>query len=103
MNSYITLSVDATVGSVICTRGQGLSSRQTFLCDFCYAPDGSCQDPMSCIGLDSTSTLPTLSEGTYCYRATAVVDGTPAAVVQDTFNVRQQGSYTIFVKVKSKQ
>ena len=50
-------------------------------------------------GLDGTSTLK-LSEGTYCYRATAVVDGTPATVVQDTFNVRQQGSYIVFVRVK---
>ena len=110
MNSYnniMTLSVDATERSVTCTRAQGLSPEKTFRCDFCYATDGSCQDQadpgtgmMSCSsGLDGTGTriLSTLSEGTYCYRATAVVDGTPNVVVQDTFNIRQQG--TVFVKV----
>ena len=92
----MTLSVDAVRGSVICRDPR--SSRQNFRCDFCYASDdsNSCQDPnvpMICNEvLDGTTwTLPTLSEGTYCYRATAVVDGIPVAVVQDTFSVRQQG------------
>ena len=94
------LSIDTTERSVMCKRGQDILSEQSFRCEFCYATDGSCQDQagpstgmMSC--LDGTSTrmiLSTLSEGTYCYRATAIVDGTPNVVVQDTFNIRQQGT-----------
>ena len=97
------LSVDATERSVMCKRGQDILSEQSFRCEFCYATDGSCQDQagpstgmMSCSsGLDGTSSrmiLSTLSEGTYCYRATAIVDGTPNVVVQDTFNIHQQGT-----------
>ena len=106
MNSYMTLSIDAAGGRVTCTKGQGLSPGQTFWCDFCY---GSCQDsgglgPMSSCskGLDGTTTLPKLSEGTYCYHATAVVDQTPAAVVQDAFNIRHQGSeFICFTKTNN--
>ncbi len=89
------LSVDATGRRVTCRKGQGLSSEQSFSCAFCHSSNASCQGTMTCIQvLDSTNTvaLPMLSEGTYCYRATAFIDGRPAAVVQDTFNIRQQGS-----------
>lgn len=94
MNSYMMISIDAAGESVTCTRGQGLSSEQSFLCDFCYDPDSvSCQPPTTCISIqDGTSILTGLSEGTYCYRATAVVDERPTAVVQDTFNIQRQGT-----------
>lgn len=102
MNSYkniMMLSIDTTERSVTCTRGQDISE-QSFKCEFCYAMDGSCQDQagpntgmMSCLdGTSSRMILATLSEGMYCYRATAIVDGTPNVVVQDTFNIRQQGT-----------
>lgn len=90
------LSIDTSGGRVTCTKGQGLSPGQSFSCDFCHSSTNSCQGTMSCWqGLDSTNTLalPRLSEGTYCYRATAFVNGSPAAVVQDTFSIPQQGSY----------
>ena len=62
----------------------------TFECEFCYSTGDSCQS-LTCIPATRTPTiLPNLTELTYCYRATASVNGSAVAVIQDIFNT---GSY----------
>ena len=58
----------------------------TFECEFCYSTGDSCQN-LACIPATGTPTLlPSLTELTYCYRATARVNGVAVTVIQDTFN-----------------
>ena len=53
-------------------------------CEFCYSAGDSCQN-LTCIPATETPTLlPSLTEVTYCYRATASVSGNAIAVIQDT-------------------
>jgi hypothetical protein len=55
-------------------------------CEFCYSAGDSCQN-LTCIPATTTPTpLPSLTEMTYCYRATASANGIAVAVIQDTFN-----------------
>ena len=55
-------------------------------CEFCYSAGDSCQN-LTCIPATETPTLlPSLTELTYCYRATASVSGINVAAIQDTFN-----------------
>ena len=59
----------------------------SFECEFCYDPGISCQNLTTCITVNSSATsLTQLTEVTYCYRATAKVNGIPVAVIQDTFS-----------------
>ena len=59
----------------------------TFECEFCYSAGYSCLN-LTCIPATTTPTLlPNLTELTYCYRATASVNGIAIAVIQDTFNI----------------
>ena len=60
---------------------------ESFECEFCYGPVISCQNLTTCIIVNSSATpLTPLTEVTYCYRATARVNGVPVAVIQDTFS-----------------
>ena len=55
-------------------------------CEFCYSAGDSCQN-LTCIpATENPTLLPSLTEMTYCYRATASVNGNAVAVIQDTFN-----------------
>ena len=55
-------------------------------CEFCYSTGDSCQN-LTCISATETPILlPSLTELTNCYHATASVSGNPVAVIQDTFN-----------------
>ena len=55
-------------------------------CEFCYSAGDSCQN-LTCIPANETPILlPSLTELTYCYRATASENGTAVAAIQDTFN-----------------
>ena len=80
-----------------CLPGQGLTSERVFECHLCYSSDSSCQSQSRdgnrwiCNVARKTVSLTGLTEGTYCYRATAVVGGISTAVVQDTFNIPPQG------------
>ena len=78
---------------------------QLSTCEICYWPastiTSNCQqqsDTLTCrdIPVGDRTDLSTLldNDGTYCYRATAIVDGTPVVVTQDTFNKRQRISGT---------
>ena len=93
-SAFLTLtdSSDAKTKTVECSRGS-IGTGQSFKCEFCYSLGRSCQSSMTCMdvipGSESATLLPSsLAEGTYCYRATAVVDGSPAKMIQDTFSIR---------------
>ena len=61
----------------------------TFECEFCYSANTSCQNLQSgsCITInESTTALPLLTEVTYCYLATAKINGNPVAVIQGNFS-----------------
>ena len=71
------------------------------MCEICYWPasttTSNCQqqsDTLTCrdIPVGDHTDLSTLldNDGTYCYRAMAIVNGTPVVVTQDTFNKRQR-------------
>ena len=99
MNSYLMVSFDTTddnTMTVKCSPGPSALG-QSFECEFCYDSDSSCQNHLlTCHTLDSssfTTSLTSLTEETYCYRATARINGISVAVTQDTFNyiLRQQG------------
>ena len=81
-NQIFSLILDTTnIGNqtVTCTL---LSAEE---CEFCYSAGDSCQN-LTCIPATETPTLlPSLTELTYCYRATASVSGNAVVVIQDTF------------------
>ena len=102
MNSYMRTSLETTNGvvKIKCLPGQGSSLGQSFECKFCYNSDSTCQSQSGdgnnwiCSDASSgTASLTDLTEGTYCYRATAIIDGSSTAVVQDTFIISPQGGY----------
>ena len=90
-NQIFSLKIATTDGNnptVVCTQviseGQG-----TFECEFCYSADTSCLNLQSgsCITInESTAVLPSLTEVTYCYRATARISGSQVAVIQGNFS-----------------
>ena len=87
----VTDSTDAKTKVLECSRGY-IGTDQSFQCEFCYSLSRSCQSSMTCMdvipGSGSATLLPSsLAEGTYCYRATAIVDGSPAKMIQDTFSI----------------
>ena len=85
-NQIFSLILDTTEidnQSVACTQNEAAG---TFECEFCYSAGDSCQI-LACIPATGTPTrLPNLTELTYCYRATASINGIAVAVIQDTFN-----------------
>ena len=87
-NPIFSLTLDTTnIGNqtVACILLSGEAG--TFECEFCYSAGDSCQNLSTCIPATETPTLlPNLTELTYCYRATASVNGIAVAVIQDTFN-----------------
>ena len=92
-NQMFSLILDTTeIGnqSVACTLFMG-EAAGTFECEFCYSAGDSCQN-VTCIPATGTPTLlPNLTELTYCYRATARVNGTAVAVIRDIFNTGKHG------------
>ena len=81
-------STDANNRTVKCTQVIPMG-RGTFECEFCYIAGISCENLQSgsCIRIyESTAALPLLTEVTYCYRATARINGNPVAVVQGNFS-----------------
>ena len=98
MNSLLTISLQTNNDNTItveCSQGQDSSVGQSFECEFCYT---SAESTSTChIGSNirsnckylegSAMTLSALTEGQYCYRAAAIIDGTPSAVVQDSFSI----------------
>ena len=63
--------------------------QETFECEFCYSANISCQNLQSgyCITINnSAAALPLLNEVTYCYRATARINGNATAVIQGNFS-----------------
>ena len=75
--------------SVACTLLSGVTG--TFECELCYSAGDSCQS-LACIPATGTPTLlPNLTELTYCYRATASINGIPVAIIEDTFNTGMHG------------
>ena len=98
MNSLLTISLQTGSDNsltVECSQGQDSTQGQTFECEFCYSSTettSACHTGSSissnCINLERpTMALSTLTQGTYCYRATAIIDGTLSAVVQDSFSI----------------
>ena len=92
-SGFLTLidSADAKTKMVECSRGS-IGAARSFKCEFCYSVSRSCQSSMTCAdvipGSGFTTFLPqSLAEGTYCYHATAIVDGGPAKMIQDTFSI----------------
>ena len=83
-NEIFSLTLDTTnIGNqtVACS-----GEAETFKCEFCFTTGDTCQN-LACIPATGTPTLlPSLTELTYCYRATASVNGIAIAVIQDTFN-----------------
>ena len=57
-----------------------------FFCEFCYGRD-TCEEPTMCLNVTiSTATqIPNITDGRYCYRATAVHNEAPIALIQDYF------------------
>ena len=55
-------------------------------CEFCYSAGDSCQNPTCIPAIETPTLLPSLTELTYSYRATASANGIAVAVIQDTFN-----------------
>lgn len=69
----------------------------TFECEFCYSAGDSCQN-LTCISATGTpKLLPSLTEPTYCYRATARVNGIAVVVIKDFFNT---GSYNNIILLR---
>ena len=100
-SSFLTLSdsTDANTIMVECSQSGSIGSGRSFKCEFCYNFGRSCQSSLTCMdvipGSGSATLLPSsLAEGTYCYRATAIVDGIPARMIQDTFSIRSPCSNT---------
>ena len=98
----VTDSSDAKTKLLECSRGS-IETDQSFKCEFCYSFGRSCQSSLTCVdvipGSESATLLPSsLAEGTYCYRATAIVDESPAKMIQDTFTIhpcQNTGTYTM--------
>ena len=93
-NQMISLILNTTNNpgsqSVACSQVSEEAGR--FECDFCYSAGDSCQNLTTCISATVTPTLlPSLTELTYCYRATASINGVAVAVIQDTFNTGMHG------------
>lgn len=98
----MTISLQTTDDNSIeveCSQGQASlsNSTQSFACEFCYSStNGSACHRSSitdwtCNLLDNRAvSVSALNKGMYCYRATAFIDGSPTAVVQDSFNIRQR-------------
>ena len=86
-NQVFSVSLDTTNienQTVACSLLSGDAG--TFECEFCYSAGDSCQN-LTCISATGTPTLlPSLTEPTYCYRATARVNGMAVAVIEDVFN-----------------
>ena len=103
VNSFLTLSDSTTANTKIVECSQGTTGvGQTYKCEFCYSLGRSCQSSGSMTCMDvlpgPTQTLPVLAEGTYCYLARAVVNGSPTAMIQDSFSIRScpnTGSYLL--------
>ena len=87
-NQVVSLILNTTIPdnqTVACAQLSG--GMETFECEFCYSAGDSCQNLTTCISAAVTPTLlPSLTELTYCYHATASVNGVAVAVIQDTFN-----------------
>ena len=97
----VTDSTDAKTKVLECSRGY-IGTDQSFKCEFCYSLSRSCQSSMTCMdvipGSGSATLLPSsLAEGTYCYRATAIVDGRPAKMIQDTFSIHSCSNTGIYM------
>ena len=92
-NQVFSVSLDTTNienQTIACSLLPGKAG--TFECEFCYSTGDSCQN-LTCISAARTPTLlPSLTEPTYCYRATARVNGMAVAVIEDVFNT---GSYIL--------
>ena len=91
---------------VECSQSGSIGSGRSFKCEFCYNFGRSCQSSLTCMdvipGSGSATLLPSsLAEGTYCYRATAIVDGIPARMIQDTFSIRSPCSNTGVIYIKN--
>ena len=102
-SSFLTLmdTTEPNTKMLECSPGS-IETDQSFKCEFCYSFGRSCQRSLTCVdvipGSESATPLPTapLDQGTYCYRATAIVDETPAKMIQDTFTIHScpnTGSY----------
>ena len=92
-NQLFAVALDTTdIGNqtVACTQLSEVEG--TFECEFCYSAGASCQNLTTCISASASPTLlPTLRELTYCYRATASINGTTVAMIQDMFNTGIHG------------
>ena len=89
--SLILITTNPNNQTVRCN--QQLEGFGSFECEFCYGPGASCQDLATCITANNSATsLTPLTEVTYCYRATARVNGIPVAVIQDTFGTGKSGT-----------
>ena len=93
-SAFLTLSDsdDAKTKMLECSQPGSIGAGQSFKCEFCYSFGRSCQSSMACMDVIPGSGLATLlpsslAEGTYCYHATAIVDGSPAKMIQDTFSI----------------
>ena len=92
-NQLFSVTLDTTVignQTVACT--QLSEEARTFECEFCYSAGISCQNIMTCISASASPTLlPTLREMAYCYRATASINHSTVAVIQDIFSTGMYG------------